>query len=76
MIDKDIMVLQTYRNVKKEVQGPFGETYGTAGDAKEAKNIKAEEVSDVDEEVDPLQITIEEIKAEPEVSYMSLYVYC
>jgi hypothetical protein len=31
-------------------------------------NIKAEEVSDSQEETDPLRITIQEIKAEPEVS--------
>jgi hypothetical protein len=38
-------------------------------------NIKAEEVSDADEEVDPVPITFPEIKAEPEVSFMSVFAY-
>jgi hypothetical protein len=76
MIDNDMMVLQNYTKVKKEECDPFGETYPTSDDAKETKNIKAEEVSDADEKKDPLPLTFLEIKAEPEVSYMSLYVYC
>jgi hypothetical protein len=31
-------------------------------------NIKTEEVSDAQEDADPLQITVQEMKAEPEVS--------
>jgi hypothetical protein len=72
MIDKDMMVLQNYTKVKKEEWDPFGETYPTSVDAKDAKNIKAEEVSDVDEEEDPVPITFLKIKAEPEVSCISL----
>jgi hypothetical protein len=39
-------------------------------------NIKAEEVSDIEVEEDPVPITFPKIKAEPEVSCMSLYVHC
>jgi hypothetical protein len=39
-------------------------------------NIKSEEVSDAGKEEDPVQITFLKIKAEPEVSCMSLYVHC
>jgi hypothetical protein len=48
-------------------------------DANQAMNIKAEEVSDAEEqkeEGDPMSITFQEMKAEPEVSCMSLYVPC
>jgi hypothetical protein len=38
--------------------------------------IKAEEVSDVQEEADPNTITFQKIKAESEVSCMFLYVNC
>jgi hypothetical protein len=67
MIDKNMMVLQSYSNSENIVVGPYGE---------QAMNIKAEEVSDAAEEEDPLQITVQEIKAEPEVSCMPLYVHC
>jgi hypothetical protein len=39
-------------------------------------NIKTEEVSDAQEEADPVQITVQEIKAEPEVSCMFVCVHC
>jgi hypothetical protein len=66
IIDKDMMVLQN-----------FGEMKVTSHDAEQAMNIKAEEVSATEEEAeDPMPITFQEIKAEPEVSRMSLYVYC
>jgi hypothetical protein len=48
--------------------GPYGEMYPASHDANQAMYIKAEEVSDSQEEVDPLQIIVQEIKAEPEVS--------
>jgi hypothetical protein len=56
--------------------GPYGETYPASHDANQAVNIKAEEVSDAQEEADPLRITVHEVKAEPEVSRMFMYVYC
>jgi hypothetical protein len=39
-------------------------------------NVKDEEVSDTEEEPDPLPIAIQEIKPEPEVSWMSVYAHC
>jgi hypothetical protein len=62
-------VLQSCTNSENVLVGPYGETYPASHDANQAVNVKAEEV-------DPLQITIEEIKAEPEVSCMFLYVHC
>jgi hypothetical protein len=41
----------------------------------DAMGVKVEEVSDVEEEEDPVPITFTKIKAEPEVSCMSLYVH-
>jgi hypothetical protein len=67
-------VLQTYTNVKKEVRGPFGETFLAFCGADQSMKIKAEEGSDVDEEEDPMPITFPKIKAEPEVSTISLFV--
>jgi hypothetical protein len=64
------MALQKYRNSENVLVGPYGEMYP----ASQAWNIKAEEVSDAQEEVDPGRKTIEEIKAEHEVSCMFLYV--
>jgi hypothetical protein len=47
--------------------------YLASHDADQAMNVKAEEVSDPEEEEeDPMPITFQEIKAEPEVSCMSL----
>jgi hypothetical protein len=39
-------------------------------------NMKAEEVSDAEEEKNPVPKRVQEIKAEPEVSCVSLYVPC
>jgi hypothetical protein len=71
-----LIFLQSHTIIKKELRGPFGETYPGFCDADQAINIKAEEVSDAEEEGDPMPTTFLEIKAEPEVSCMSLYVYC
>jgi hypothetical protein len=54
---------------------PWGEMNPTSGDASQAINIKVE-VSDAEEEEGPVPITFPEIKAEPKVRYMSLYVHC
>jgi hypothetical protein len=75
MTNKALMVLQNYTNLGNAVPGVCAETC-TSHDASQAMNIKAEEVSDADETEDPLQITVPKIKAEPEVSCMSLYVHC
>jgi hypothetical protein len=78
MIDKAVMVLQNCTNLEKFVPGACGEAYQAYHDANQAMNIKAEEVSDAEEEeeVGPVPITCQEIKAEPEVSCMSLYIHC
>jgi hypothetical protein len=62
-----MMVLQSYSNCGNILMGPYGE---------QAMNIKAEEVSDAAEEEDPLLITVQELKAKPEVSCILLYVHC
>jgi hypothetical protein len=68
VIDKDMMDLQNYTNVEKDVPGPFGEAYVTFLDGNEATNIK-DEVSDAEEEEEePMAVTFVEIKTEPEVS--------
>jgi hypothetical protein len=59
-----------------EVPGPCGERNPISGDASQAIKIKVEEVSDAEEEVGPVPITFPEIKTEPEVRCMSLYVHC
>jgi hypothetical protein len=58
------------------VPGPYAESCTTAHDATQAMNIKSEEVSDAGKEEDPVQKTLLKIRTEPEVSCMSLYVYC
>jgi hypothetical protein len=76
MIDKDMIFLQNSTIVKKELRGPFGEMYLAFCDADQAMNIKSEKVSDTEEEEDPMPVTFLEIKADPEVSCMSLYAHC
>jgi hypothetical protein len=75
MVDKD-MVLQNCTIVKKEERGPFVEMYPASHDGNHATYIKAEEVSDAEEEEDPVAVTFPETKLEPEVSCMSLCVHC
>jgi hypothetical protein len=70
------MPLQNCTDSEKVLVGPYGETYPTSHDANQAMNIKAEEVSDSQEEADPVQIPVQEVKSEPEVSCMFLYVHC
>jgi hypothetical protein len=76
MFHEGTLALQNYMDLEKGVPCPYGETYLTAHDANQAMNIKVEEVSDVKVEESPVPITFPEIKAEPEVSCRSLYVYC
>jgi hypothetical protein len=69
--DKKCDSLQNCTNSEKVLVGPYGETYPASHDANQTVSIKAEEVSDAEEEVDPLRIAVQEVKAEPEVSCMS-----
>jgi hypothetical protein len=76
MIGKDMMVLQNHTNSEMEVQDPCDETKPTSHEASQAINIKVEEVSEAEEEASPVPIPFLEIKAEPEVRCMFLYVHC
>jgi hypothetical protein len=71
MIDKN-MVLQNCANVEKDILGPHDETYPTFDAANQTKNIKAEEVSYAEEEEDIVPMTFPKLKAEAEVSFMSV----
>jgi hypothetical protein len=70
-----MVVLQNYTNSEKILEGSYGETDPACYDADQAMNIKDEDISDAEEEEDPVPITIPEIKTEPEVSCMSLNVH-
>jgi hypothetical protein len=63
-----MMVFQNCTNSEKILVGPYGEIYPASHDANQAMGIKSEDVSDAEEEADPLQMTVQEVKAEPEVS--------
>jgi hypothetical protein len=71
VICKDV-VLQKYTNLEKDVPGPCHEMYPTCDESCQAKSIKAEEVLYAEEEEDPVPITFLKIKAEAEVSCMSV----
>jgi hypothetical protein len=58
------LFLQNSTNSENVLVGAYGET------SDQAVNVKAEEVSDAEEEEVPVGITFLEIKAEPEVSCM------
>jgi hypothetical protein len=62
------MVLQNYTHSENILVGPHGETSPACHDGNQAMNIKAEEVSDAEEEADLVPITFPEVKAVPEVS--------
>ncbi|XP_023719536.1 uncharacterized protein LOC111871038, partial [Cryptotermes secundus] len=51
-------------NSEKVLVGPYGETY-PGSHANQVMNIKVE-ASDSQEEADPVQITVQEVKSEPE----------
>jgi hypothetical protein len=76
MIEKVVMVLQNRTNSAMELQDPCGETNPASHDASQAISMKVEEVSDAEEEVGPVPIKFLNIKAEPEVRCISLYVHC
>jgi hypothetical protein len=70
------MVLQNSTNSENVLVAPYGELYAASHDASRAMNIKTEEVSYVQEDADPVQVTFQEIKTEPEVSCVFLYAHC
>ncbi|PNF20204.1 hypothetical protein B7P43_G16409 [Cryptotermes secundus] len=57
------------RNSENVLVDTYGETYPTPHNANQAMNVKAEAVSDAEEEEDPLAVTFPELKAEPEAPY-------
>jgi hypothetical protein len=73
---KDMIPLQNCTHAKKVLVCPCGETYPGSHYANQAINIKAEEDSDSQDEVDPAQIAVQEVKSEPQVSCVFLYVQC
>jgi hypothetical protein len=71
MIDAALVVLQNLTDSEKE-QGLCNEMSPAASqDAYQAISVKAEVLSDVEEE-DPLAVPFPELKAEPEVSCVSV----
>jgi hypothetical protein len=67
-----MMVLQNNTNLKNVLEGPHGETYAACHNGDQAVNVKTEVVSGAEDEVDHVPATIQKIKAETEVSCMSL----
>jgi hypothetical protein len=70
------MVLQNSTNSENVLVDPYGELYAASHDENRAMNIKTEEVSDGQADGDPVQITFQKIKTEPEVSCVFLYAHC
>ncbi|XP_023710137.1 zinc finger protein OZF-like, partial [Cryptotermes secundus] len=59
-------------NSEDALVGLYGETYPAPHDADQAMNVRAEAVSDAEEEEDPAPITFPEINAEPEGNLIEL----
>jgi hypothetical protein len=66
------MVLQNSTNSENVLVGPYGEMYPE----RQAMNITTEEVSDAQQDADSVQITAQEMTAEPEVSCVFLCAHC
>jgi hypothetical protein len=67
-----MVVLQNCLDSQKDVPGSHCEARASSSHSVQAVNIKVEEVSDVEDEEDPVPMTFMEIKFEHEVSYMSV----
>jgi hypothetical protein len=81
MTGKGMMVLQNCLNSQKDVPGSHSVALASSSlDGVHAVNIKVEEFSDIEDEEDPVPMTAVGIKAEHEVSCMSLClllgIYC
>jgi hypothetical protein len=68
MIDKDIVLLQNCMDLQKEMDGSCSETCQTSRDANQIISIKFEDVSDIEEEEDPVPLRYSGIKTERVVS--------
>jgi hypothetical protein len=71
-----MMVLQSFTNSENILVGPYGGTYSACHDGNHTMNIEAEEASDAAEEEVSQPISIQEIKDEAEVSWMSVHAHC
>jgi hypothetical protein len=69
-----MVVLQNCMSVQEVVPGSYSETCLTSHYENQVIDIKVEDAADIQEEEDPLLITSPEIKAEHEVSFMSLCI--
>jgi hypothetical protein len=74
MTDNGMVVLQDSLDSQKDEPGSHSEACPSwSHDVDQAVNIKVEEFSDIDDGEDPVPMTVIGIKAEHEVSCMSLY---
>jgi hypothetical protein len=72
MINKGIVLLQNCMDLQKDMQGSCSETCPVSHDANQITSIKVENVSDTEEEEDPVPLKYSGIKSEHEVSCMSV----
>jgi hypothetical protein len=76
MTDKAMVILQHCVDSLEVVPGSYCETYLISSrDENEAVSIKVESETDIQEEKDPLMITVPVIKTKHEVSCMSVCTY-
>jgi hypothetical protein len=64
MIDKGVVLLQ------KDIRGSCSETWPASLDASQFISVKTEDVSDIEEEKDPVPLNVSGIKTEHAVSCM------
>jgi hypothetical protein len=75
--DKGMVVLQNHLDSQTDGPGSHSEALASPShDVVHAVNIKVEEFSDLGVREDPVPMTVVGIKAEHEVSYLSLYPLC
>jgi hypothetical protein len=72
IIDKSIVLLQNCMDLQKDTEGPRSETCPTSRDAYQATSVKVEDVSDTEQEEDPVPLRYSGIKMEHMVSCMSV----
>jgi hypothetical protein len=72
MIDKGVVLLQNYMDLRKDIHGSCSETSPLSHDANQIISVKIEDVSDIEEEKDPVPFIYSRIKTEHVVSCMSV----
>jgi hypothetical protein len=70
MIDMGVVLLQNYMDLQKDIRGSRSETCPASLDASQFISVKLEDVSDIEEEKDPVPLNVSGIKTEHEVSCM------